>query len=86
MEHERKVWSAEPQSSDEFIRAIYSKQKDVLIPMLNDIRCTIFGNGKPGLCQRQTETEATLKTLKWDMSIGLSVVSVLLSWLIFFKR
>jgi len=86
MEHDRKTWSPEPQSSEEFIRAIYAKQKDVLIPMLNDIKCTVFGNGKPGLCQRQTETETTLKVLYKIVVIGISALSLLLSWIIFFKE
>lgn len=63
----------EPQTLDEFVRAIYMRQSNV-IEDVKALKETVNGNGKPGLCQRVTVIETTLKV------IG-SVVVLLGGWI-----
>lgn len=50
----------EPQTLDEFVRAIYIRQTDALAD-IKSLTETVKGNGKPGLCDRMIRVETTLK-------------------------
>ena len=85
MERRRKEDFTEPQTIDELVRAIYRNQKDV-IDCLDSVKKTVYGNGKPGLCDRMITLETIVKVISWVVGIGVPSLGVLVSWIVFFKR
>jgi len=67
----------EPKTDGELIRATY---RSVI-----DIKSVVFGNGKPGLCDRMTIMETTVKVLAWVVGAGLPTMGLVVGW-IFYKR
>ena len=69
-EHAREGDPMEPQTEGELLRAIYRRQTDIVK--------VVFGNGKPGLCDRVTIMETTVKVLAGIIVVG---VPCLIAWL-----
>jgi len=65
----------EPQTLDEFVRAIYARQSQV-IEKVEKIDKTVFGNGKAGLCDRLITVETTIKVIGAIIVVGAGYIAL----------
>lgn len=75
-EHERREDLKEPDTIEEFVRQIYNNQKDVVIPMMSDLKKCVFGNGEKGLKERVIilESEKRNKMRLTDVILSIAII------------
>jgi hypothetical protein len=79
--HDRRASDiTEPQTDGELLRALYRNQQDVVIPAVADIKKTLYGNGKPGICEVVTRHDQTMKTVLWIVGVGVPAAGVVAVW------
>ena len=61
-----------------------SEQLDRIEKLLTEdmanVKKTLYGNGKPGLCEKVTRLEDTIKVTQWFVGIGVSVIAVIVGF------
>lgn len=66
----------EPKDAEELLRQVWRDVKD--------IKSVTFG--KDGLCNRMTIQETIVNVITWVVGVGVPTLSVVVGWIVFFKK
>jgi hypothetical protein len=64
---------------EKLVREIHQRQVEFTLPALADVKKTIYGNGKPGLCEIVTKLDTKINTTSWAFSIAISALAVIIA-------
>ena len=71
---------------EKLVEEIHQRQIEVTIPGLEGMKKTLYGNGKPGLCETVTKLDTKITMTAWVLGLAISIIGASIAFLELFVK
>jgi hypothetical protein len=64
---------------ESLVKEIHQRQIEITLPMIEEMKNTVYGNGKPGLCDAVSRMDTKINMTAWIFGIAISCLGVLVA-------